>query len=65
MTPESVHIIIPSPKIGGMEKRFGGLFVHLAARGDDVVLVAPDELIERLAATAECRAINQFRSRIA
>lgn len=50
---EGIHIILPLPGVGGMEKRLSGLFLHLAERGEDVRLVAPRALFERLRTSSE------------
>jgi len=41
-------IVIVSPSYGGAEKRFFDIFTALRRRGDDVALVAPSSLIDRL-----------------
>ena len=42
------HIIIVSPSYGGAEKRFFDIFTALRRHGDDVALIAPSSLVDRL-----------------
>jgi glycosyltransferase involved in cell wall biosynthesis len=61
---DSVHIILPLPAVGGMEKRLSGLFLHLAERGEDVRLVAPRALFEQLCASSEHAGLRQHIARL-
>jgi glycosyltransferase involved in cell wall biosynthesis len=42
------YIVISSPSYGGAEKRFFDVFTSLARKGDDVIFIAPDPLIQQL-----------------
>jgi glycosyltransferase involved in cell wall biosynthesis len=47
-------ILPPSSKVGGVEKRLAGLFLHLAARSEPVRLVSSTQLLRELRATPDC-----------
>lgn len=47
-----------------MEKRLGGLFLHLAERGEDVRLVAPRALFEQLCASSEHSGLREQTARL-
>lgn len=61
---ESVHIILPLPAVGGMEKRLAGLFLHLAESGEDVRLVAPRSLVEKLSSSSEHAGLRHQSARL-
>src|SRR5262245_44393933 len=58
---ESIHIVLPLPHLGGMEKRLAGLFLRLANAGEDVRLVAPRGCVDELAASSEYPGLLEHR----